>query len=173
VEAIRKTNHEIGLTKDQQHILYKTHYKSVYYSALYRVKDRNLAEDLTNDAFLLAFEKIHTLKNKDKFKSWICSIVSNLAKDYFKKYSRISLVDTIDDYTGEALNPEEEVLHKIVRDDIKEAILGLDHDYKNVIVLRYFHDLSYKAIARQLCLNDNTVKTRLRRAKGRLYSHLS
>jgi len=161
------------LTKDQQHFLYKAHYNSVYHTVYYTLKDRSLAEDLTNDAYLLAFEKIHTLRDKEKFRNWICTIAANLAKDYIKKNRRLHIVNTIEELPGKADAVEDVVLQKLDKSEIKEAISGLDHNYKNVILLRYYHDLSYKDIARQLNLNDNTVKTRLKRAKGKLYHLLS
>ena len=83
------------------------------------------------------------------------------------------MVNSLEEFTQSAEAVEDEVLTRLGRDAIKDAVSILGKNYKNVIILRYFHDLSYRDIAKQLKLNDSTVKTRLNRAKGKLYNLLS
>lgn len=77
------------LTEDHKHILYKTYYKSVFKTIYYFTKDKEISKELTNEAYIIAFEKYDTLKDIEKFKSWICSIGLNLARNYMNKNDRI------------------------------------------------------------------------------------
>lgn len=160
------------LSIEQQHILYKTYYKSVFKTIYYFVKDREISKDLTNDAYIKAFENYDSLKEKNKFKSWICNIGLNLAKKYIRKHSKIDLVNNIEIFDLEIESIEDELIKKIsekeMRNRVRSAISKLDIKYKEVILLRYYNQLSCNEIANQLNLNINTIYTRINRSKEKL-----
>lgn len=157
------------LSSEEQDILYKAYYGNVYNTVYRFTKDRELAEEVTHEAYLVAFQKIHTVKDMEKFKGWICTIALNLARDYMRKHKRVSAMDAIEQLGQNAYTVEEEVIARMERDVVKEAIGELDAHYKHVIILRYYYDLSYKDIAEKLNISSGTVKTRINRAKGKLY----
>lgn len=164
------------LSTDQQHILYKTYYKNVFKTIYYFVKDKEISKDLTNDAYIKAFEDYDSLKEKNKFKSWICIIGLNLAKQYVRKHNKIYLTDNLEIFDLEIDSSEDELIKQINQKEIefklKNAISKLDIKNKEVILLRYYTKLSCNEIANQLNLNVNTVYTRLKRSKEKLYNIL-
>ena len=66
-------------------LLYSSNYDKVYKIALSIVIDREIAKDVTQEVFVSAFLKINTLKEIDKFGSWICTIAENTGKNMLKK----------------------------------------------------------------------------------------
>lgn len=65
--------------------LYEGNYDRVFKTALKIVTDKGLAEDVAEEAFVSAFLKIKTLKDKSKFGAWVCSIAKNVAKNALKQ----------------------------------------------------------------------------------------
>jgi RNA polymerase sigma-70 factor (ECF subfamily) len=169
MEALSEKMIQQELNLAQQEMLYEIYYKKVYYTVYRFCRDRGLAEELTNEAYLMAFQKIYMLKDMDKFKGWICTIALNLAKDYMRKNNRISPVASVEQWVQSCYTLEDEVVEKLDRNQVKAAINGLDSHYRNVIILRYYHDLPYNDIAKRLNLSCGTVKTRINRAKGKLH----
>ncbi len=175
--SVKRYESQITLTEEQQAILYKNYYKDVFKTIYYFSKDQELSKDLTNEAYLIAFQKIHTLKNQSKFKCWICRIALNLAKDYIKRHKRIVNVNYIETLGLPSYRMEDEVIKKIImeeeKNEVVKAITKLEPHYKEIIILRYYYDFSYKTIAELLQLNLGTVKTRINRAKGKMHHLLS
>ncbi|MBB6213974.1 RNA polymerase sigma-70 factor (ECF subfamily) [Anaerosolibacter carboniphilus] len=169
MEALSGAVVQQGLNLEQQEMLYERYHKNVYHTVYHLCRDRELAEELTNEAYLVAFQKIYMLKDMDKFKGWICSIALNLARDYIRKNHRISPVASVEQWIQSCYTVEDEVVAKLDLNQVKAAINGLDSHYRNVIILRYYHDLPYNDIAKRLNLSCGTVKTRINRAKGKLH----
>ena len=122
-------------------------------------------EDAVIEAILKAYKNIKTLKNDDFFKTWLIRIVINESNNLYKKrqreiafekdhFSKIKVNDTYKDLT----------LHN--------AINSLDDDLRTITILFYFEDLKYKDIAKVLGIKEGTVKSRLSRAKERLFTML-
>ncbi|MCC5909284.1 MAG: RNA polymerase sigma factor [Clostridiaceae bacterium] len=163
--------------KELQHILYKKYYKDVFRTAYYIVRDKEIAKDLTNEAFLKAFTKIHTLNDITKFKQWICTIASNLAKTYIAKQKKLVFSEHVEVMQITKETPEDIVLDRIhsheAKESVKKALEQLDPNSKEVILLRYYHNLSYKDLSTTLAIKEGTVKSRIKRAKNKLYKLLS
>ena len=138
--------------------------------AIYRIAKSILTkeediEDAVSEAILKAYKNIKTLKNDDFFKTWLIRIVINESNNLYKKrqreiafekdhFSKIKVNDTYKDLT----------LHN--------AINSLDDDLRTITILFYFEDLKYKDIAKVLGIKEGTVKSRLSRAKERLFTML-
>ncbi|SNT13977.1 RNA polymerase, sigma subunit, ECF family [Anaerovirgula multivorans] len=173
-----KSNTQLETIEDVQHILYKLYYKEVFKTAYYIIKDKELAKDLVNEAYIKAYEKIDTLNDANKFKQWVCVIAANLAKNHIRKHSKIVQIDHeyMEVINASSENPEDIVFNEMAvaetKEQVKKAIERLNADYKEVIILRYYHNFSYQEISQFLLLKEGTVKTRLRRAKGQLYKLL-
>lgn len=172
-----KNSKEKLLSSNEQHRLYETYYVDVFKTVYYFIKNKETSEDLVNDAYIKAFEQYGSLKEKDKFKPWICIIGLNLAKQYVRRNNRIYLTDTFSSFDSKIDSLEDELINKINQKEInfklKSAISKLDIKYKHIIILRYYKKLSCKEIADQLDLNQNTIYTRLKRAKKKLQNTLS
>lgn len=158
-----------------QYLMYKLYYKDVFRTVYYITKDKELSKELTNEAYLKAYNKLETLNDINKFKQWVCVISANLAKNHIRKNNKF-----VSSYPMETLEDdkitEDIVLESIEKEETKEtvqkALNQLDPDSKEIITLRYYHDLNYEELAKSLCLKKGTIKSRLNRAKNKLYNIL-
>ncbi len=152
--------------------LLDTFWNDVYGFLLVRTKNENDAEDITIQTFSKAFDKIDTFDESFEFKTWLIAISKNLHVDMIRKRKRNVLESTesgnsevitrvLDDApTVEDLLITEQNLASLLR-NIKE----LKPHYQKVINLRYFNEMSYAEIAKELGEPINNVKVKLLRAK--------
>jgi len=158
-------------------------YERPIFSLVFRmVRDRTLAEDLAQEAFIRAFNAIDTYKPGFKFSSWIFKIANNHTIDYLRKRK----LETVSiDGSPHARNPEEEAQTRLVvasheeapdryveakelGGQIEEAIGRLRPEYRTAVLLRHVEGHTYEEIADIMDLPLGTVKTYLHRARGEL-----
>ena len=133
---------------------------------LYRVAFSILrTEDEINDAIsnttVIVFEKIHTLKNEEYFKTWLTRILIN---ECYKIYNQNKKIIYLENYDQEKLTYND----TYVDDEIKNVIKKLDKDLKKIVILYYFEDFSVKEISKIVKIPEGTVKSRLSRARKEL-----
>lgn len=131
------------------------------------------AEDIVQDAFLLAFEALPQLDNLNRFGSWLYSITRNRALRFMKRSSRIQLHEDVDaelhiEADPTSTDPAQIVEQESIHEDVREAIDSLPSDFKEVITLYYWADMPQKRIAETLSLPLTTVKWRLHKGKDLL-----
>jgi len=158
-------------------------YERPVFSLVYRmVRDRTLAEDLAQEAFIRAFNAIDTYKPRFKFSSWIFKIANNHTIDYLRKRK----LDTVSiDGSPHARTTEEEAQTRLVVESheeapdryvearelgtqIEEAIGMLRPEYRTAVLLRHVEGYTYEEISEIMELPLGTVKTYLHRARGEL-----
>ena len=122
-------------------------------------------EDAISEAILKAYKNIKSLKDDRFFKTWIIRIVINESNNIYKKRNRELLVDK-----SEFINVE--VNDKYKDFTLYNAINSLDHDLRVTTILFYFEDMKYADIAKTLSVKEGTIKSRLSRAKEKLYKML-
>jgi len=159
-----------------------TKYKdSIYYMLLKMVKNQDDAEDLTIEAFGKAFNRLHQYTPKYAFSTWLFRIATNNCIDFIRKKKMVTMsIDRqIDDGEGssmtmdiksDTLNPEEKIIKKQKIRIMREIVDQLKPRYRELVVLRYFRELSYEEIATETELPLGTVKAQLFRARGQLYN---
>lgn len=133
------------------------------------VGNRFDAEDLAQETFIKAYKKLDTLKDPAKAKSWLYTIARNTVIDFFRKNKNkdIALGDAllenvagtaVADYQSQAINME-------VSKELDRCIDKLVKEDRAIIKLLYYEGFSYKEIAELLRINENTLKSRLHRAR--------
>jgi len=146
------------------------HHKAVYGYA-YRLSGTEAdAEDLTQQAFLVAQQKLGQLRKAESVRSWLLAIVRNGFLKACKRRRPVPAVDlqlNIDSIPDAALDRDE-----IDHERLQQAIDELPAEFKVVLVMFYFEECSYREIAEKLSLPIGTVMSRLARAKGHLRSKL-
>jgi RNA polymerase sigma-70 factor, ECF subfamily len=150
-----------------------------YAGAVFNVAYRMLgnpqdAEDAAQEIFLRAYTRLESFDQARRFSTWLLSIASNYCIDRLRR-QRLAWL-TLDDvaYTlpsGER-GPEGSALDAEERDAVQRALMQLPDNYRQVMVLRYWHDLSYDEIAQATGLTESTIKTRLFRARNMIASAL-
>lgn len=164
-------------------VLFEDYYDRVYRAAFLVVFDRELASDATQEAFLRAFKKMDTLKDKSKFGAWICTIVVNICKDMLRKIivdrqKNISIYDldgNIKEYIHELsdFNIPDIVYENIeLRQELEQCINEQDIDIKTIINLKYYQDCTYDEISVIMDIKEGTVKSKLYRAKKKIAKRL-
>ncbi|UFU01414.1 sigma-70 family RNA polymerase sigma factor [Radiobacillus kanasensis] len=139
------------------------------------VKDKPIAEDLTQEIFIKCYKYLHTYKHESKIKTWIYRIAINHCKDHLKSWYHKNVMVTQDEsypIRREDKSVEEEVIQRSEDGELIQAVMALPTKYRELIYLFYFEEMQLKEIAEVTKQNVNTIKTRLRRAKAILQEKL-
>ncbi len=150
--------------------LIDAHYEAIYRYA-YRLSGSAAdAEDLTQEAFGKALGRLPQLRDPERAKAWLFRILRNayLHKVRDEKRHRVVPLDAVGDLAG---RPADEV-PAVDPAELQKALDELDEVFRTPIILYYFEDFSYRAIAEQMDLPIGTVMSRLARAKTYLRTRL-
>ena len=148
-------------------------YKHMVFTLALRIlKNKEEAEEVTQDTFLKAYGSLSKFKGDSKFSTWLYKVAYHSSLDYLRKRKRSIRTEAIDDYTVNKLVSHENILDAMeVAEDrmrIKKGIQELSGDDGILITLHYFEELSLSEISKIMDSNANTVKVRLFRARKRL-----
>ena len=168
--------------KDQQAYadLMKRYKKPVYHMILKMVRNVDDAEDLTIEAFAKAFKNLHKFKKDFTFSTWLFRIATNNTIDFIRKkrLDTMSLNTSFKDDNGDSvtidvqdrnLNPQEEAIKSQKIELVRMFVTKLPAKYQRLVRLRYFDELSYDEIAKELEAPLGTVKAQLHRARELMY----
>jgi RNA polymerase sigma-70 factor (ECF subfamily) len=155
--------------KELLYNLYSKNYETAYRRAYYILKDPGLAQDAVQDAFIKVYDNMDQLRNVDKMVAWLMVIVKNCAIVQLGKRGRDIAVEDptyyekrIWDKKTPDLLVEEKELRRVIVDILNNE---LSQAYQDVIILKYYYELSYEDIAKVLDIKIGTVKSRIHRAK--------
>ena len=153
---------------------------SVYNHLLKMVRNPDDAEDLTIEAFAKAFKNLHKFKKDFTFSTWLFRIATNNTIDFIRKkrLDTMSLHTSYKDDNGDSvtidvqdrnLNPQEEAIKGQKIELVRLFVTKLPAKYQRLVKLRYFDELSYDEIAKELDAPLGTVKAQLHRARELMY----
>lgn len=150
-------------------------YKDVIYGlAFHFVKNFADAQDLTQDAFITAYEHLTSLEDKSKFKHWLRRITMNLCIAHLRRQTEpsISLNDISDDEdllnlpeSAKPIQPDQAYERKLLRETLMNALEALPTKSRLAVTLYYIDGLSYQQIADFLNVPKSTVSGRLQMGK--------
>lgn len=144
----------------------EAHYSAVYAYA-YRLAGNSVdAEDVTQQAFLIAHQRLHQVREADKAVRWLFAVVRSCFLKSRRRQRPVAAanLELNVDEIPESLTNDSEVDTELLQNSLDE----LPEDARMVLVMFYFDELSYKEIAAELQVPIGTVMSRLARAKGRL-----
>jgi len=151
--------------------------ESIYFMMLKMVRKEDDADDLTIEAFGKAFNRLHQYSPSYAFSTWLFKIASNNCIDFIRK-KRIKVTSMDSAYTnsdGQVVSidvestekdPEEVAIHLEKVKTMREVVKTLKPRYRDLIEKRYFEELSYEEIAKDMDLPLGTVKAQLFRARA-------
>lgn len=154
-------------------------YKNMVYDLAYRMCNNcQEAEDVSQEAFLRAYQALSRFNPKYKFSTWLYQVTLNIIRDRLKK-KKIKPISfdapnnyNDSDYFHQAPDskhdPEKIITKQEKINYVQQAILSLPLKYREVTVLRHLKDLSYVEIGLILKIPTGTVKIRLYRAREQL-----
>ncbi|MDY4223160.1 MAG: sigma-70 family RNA polymerase sigma factor [Oscillospiraceae bacterium] len=156
--------------------------KNVYNIALRMTGNSEDAADMTQEAFIKAYNSLQSFRGDSKFSVWLYRIVSNVCLDFLRSKNRRPTVSlSVEDDDGEdaqldvadeSQSPELLLDRKLTRDSVRRGLDSLPPDYRQILLLREIQGLSYDEIAQALSLEVGTVKSRIFRARKRLCTFL-
>ena len=157
-------------------MLVRKYQKSVHALAWRKIGDFHIAEDITQDTFLKAYQKLSTLKQPQRFASWLYVIAANRCSTWLRKKrlwtqplehtSSAALEKTT--YSGYIIAENERVATETKHEVVKKLLAKLQESERTVITLYYLGEMNYEEISRFLGVSVGTVKTRIYRARQRL-----
>jgi RNA polymerase sigma-70 factor, ECF subfamily len=144
--------------------------KDVFLLAYSFVKEKALAEDISQEVFIKCYRSIEGFRGEASIKSWIYRITVNTSKDFLKRksFNVLKYPKWFFENLQRIGSSEEAVLKRDQHEILLDCVLNLPVKYREAIVLHYFHDLKVNEMAETLELNPNTVKTRLTRGRDAL-----
>jgi RNA polymerase sigma-70 factor (ECF subfamily) len=180
VEAAFKNLHQdildgckVGDQKAQFQI-YKLYYKAMYNTSLRIVNDTMEAEDVMQESFLSAFEKIDTYSGTVSFGAWLKKIVINRSLDVLGR--RKAVFEDIESHVGIRDDSHEESARNeeidIKVEEVKEAIEKLPDGYRVILSLYLLEGYDHDEIAEILKISSSTSRSQLSRAKQKLIGEL-
>jgi RNA polymerase sigma-70 factor, ECF subfamily len=150
-----------------------TRYQQVLFNVAFRMLgDYEDARDAAQNTFVKAYEKLATYDPERRFFSWIYRILLNECLNLRRRPAIHLLGERTEDAVAEHATPDVvEAAER--RRDVKQALLTLSPDYREVIVLRHFAALSYEEMSDAIGVPAKTVKSRLHTARQQLASELA
>ncbi|UZR95140.1 RNA polymerase sigma factor [Chondrinema litorale] len=154
--------------------------KSVYHTMLKMVRNVDDAEDLTIEAFAKAFKNLSKFKKDYTFSTWLFRVATNNCIDFIRKKKLDTMSINADitkddgdsvsiDIKDKSLDPQEVAIKTQKIELVRKFVNLLPAKYQKLVKLRYFEELSYDEIAKELDAPLGTVKAQLHRARELLY----
>ena len=132
--------------------------QTLYRVAFSILKSEDEIYDAISNTTVIVFEKIHTLKKEEFFKTWITRILIN---ECYKIYNHNKKIIYLENCTQEKLIYDD----KYVDFETRNIVKNLHSDLREIVVLYYFEDFSIKDISKMIKIPEGTVKSRLSRAR--------
>lgn len=156
--------------------------RALYFHILKLVRNRDVVDDLVQEAFLKAFDSLESYNRQYAFSTWIYRIATNNSIDYLrkKKLSTLSIDEPVQGKDGEmhmeladdSADTDREIIVKQRRSMVRDAVEALPEKYRIVVRMRHMQEMSYEEIAEELALPLGTVKAHIFRARELLNKHL-
>ena len=150
--------------------------KGVHALAWRKVGDFHIAQEIAQDAFLKAYQKLGTLKSYESFGGWLYVIASNLCLDWLRKNpppeQSLEITDASEvnqvSYSRYIAGKQAAEADEARREVVKKLLQKLPESERTVMTLHYLGEMTIKTISEFLGVSPNTVKSRLNRARNRL-----
>jgi len=156
-------------------------YGDKVFSLVYRmIGNRAEAEDITQEVFITVFKTIETFRGEAKFTTWLLRIAANQSKNRIKYLARratdpegldgggvgdVQAAPNVVPLTGQVDAPDVIMEAKEIDQLTQQAVMALDEDQRELVVLRDVEEMSYQEIGEITGLPEGTIKSRLHRAR--------
>ena len=154
----------------------------VYNLALRTVGNEDDAFDMSQEAFIKAYNSIGSFRGDSRFSVWLYRLTVNVCLDFLrsegrKAHSSLTYIDEEDEkeleISDERFSPEAIAEKKELREAVNNGLMQLPANYRAILLLREIDGLSYEEIGSALDLEEGTVKSRIFRARKKLCAILS
>jgi len=176
-ECVRKMRSGKEFREEYAELVHR-YSRFVFAIVLSRINDYHKAEEIVQEVFIKAYRKLHTFNRRGKFAAWLGRIARNSSIDALRRAG--GMVLSLDEISLDHRKIPEGLYRKKseaeaneARRRISQVIFALPEIFREVAIMRFLEDLSYRQIAFRLDLPDTTVKNRLFRARKLLHKKLT
>lgn len=172
---------QAGDTEAFEELVFR-HRDKIYARAFMMMRQEDEALDLSQEAWVKAWQRLHQFHGESSFATWMTRIVINLCLDQIRRQKKVrsESIDQLEEEAGgverlmpaEEINPTEGLEKTEIRRRIDEAMGKLTPAHRSVLILHEFEGLQYKEIADRIGVSIGTVMSRLFYARRRLASLL-
>lgn len=159
-------NHVTGM--DMQDFIYamKQYGDAAWKYAFFLTKKKEIADDIAQEAMVKAFKNIGNFRGDSSIEAWLLKIVRNTWYSY-RKTAYFRKVALIGDKNCSSTGPsaEDQYFAQLITNEVWKIVLSLSRKYREVLILHGYYQLTIKEISNTLGISENTVKSRLYRAK--------
>jgi RNA polymerase sigma-70 factor (ECF subfamily) len=159
------------------------HRDKIYARAFSMLRNEEDATDLSQEAWVKGWQRLHQFQGEASFATWMTRIVINLCLDQLRKLKRgrTDSIEQMDEESGGVErqlpvvnpNPTERLERGELRQRIDRALNQLSHEHRTVLILHEFEELEYKVIAKKMGCSIGTVMSRLFYARRKMASLLA
>jgi RNA polymerase sigma-70 factor (ECF subfamily) len=159
------------------------HRDKIYARAFSMLRNEDDATDLSQEAWVKGWQRLHQFQGDASFATWMTRIVINLCLDQLRKLKRVRAdsIDQMDEESGGVErqmpvinpNPTERLERGELRQRIDRALNQLSYEHRTVLILHEFEELEYKMIAKKMDCSIGTVMSRLFYARRKMASLLA
>ncbi|WOV84275.1 sigma-70 family RNA polymerase sigma factor [Sporosarcina jeotgali] len=135
------------------------------------LKDWGRAQEVVQDVFVTCFQRAHQLEEIRSIEAWLYRITINRCKDVLKSswIKRVIVGSTLFQFLrSKEPTPQDYMLQNSNDEQLAQCVLALPLTYREVILLYYYEDLTVPEISELLNVNQNTLRTRLKRGREKL-----
>jgi RNA polymerase sigma-70 factor (ECF subfamily) len=143
--------------------LYERHKSAVYNYCRRMLSDKDAAEDVTHETFMKMYSNAGQLVNTGSFLSWLFQIARNEVLMYLRRNKRNGIHN--DESIWDEITPHEIVVSLETTEIVRKLLQNLKSEYREVIILREYEQLSYAQIAEITGDTESSVKSRLFKAR--------
>ena len=156
--------------------LVEKYQKGIHALAWRKIGDFHIAQEITQDVFLRAYERLRTLKDYSLFPGWVYVIASHLCTEWHrKKKLPIQSLETTDKMEIDQVSHSQYMAEKrdaemaeVRREVVQKLLQKLPESERTVMALHYLGEMTCETISKMLGVSPNTIKSRLSRARNRL-----
>jgi RNA polymerase sigma-70 factor (ECF subfamily) len=152
-------------------VLYEKYKKSIYWYCFRLLRDEQAAEDATHDTFLRIRSGIHSLINPESLRPWFFRIARNEVMQMLRKTRRNGRIENDNVWDDET--PFEKYEQVETQELVRQSLEQLKTEYREVLILREFEQLSYTEIAEVTGATESSVKSRIFKARKALLKRLT
>ena len=149
-------------------VLYHRYVGKVYRFIFFRINEKDLVDDLTNEVFLKTWQQIQAEKRIDNLQAYLYRVTRNLIIDHYRQRREQIDIEKVEHLVDDAQDLLDEMNLNTEIKDLLKKIDELRDDYKEILLLRYVEDLTIKEIADILDKSVGAVKVMTHRAIKKL-----
>jgi len=144
-------------------------YKGKIFAFLYRMMGQpEDAQDMAQEVFTKAYFQLNKFRPNTNFSAWLYRLAANHCLDELRRLKRSVQTTEEEMELIDAETPEDAFLQKEQKQVLLRQVMGLEEEYRSVVVLRYIDQLSYREISEAMAIPMTTVQMRLHRARKKL-----